>query len=199
MAITIAMALLISASPTHAQGTFTTLQTGSGNVLVTETAPLTIPAGASQVDLAFQFGFSTDEAVVPDAFVDALTVSLLSGDGADYLPLVTVDTSGALWVPSGGTVSFSDNEVMRTAIGYPSGPPALAHSSAWQTSLQLPSTFSTGMPVSLYFDLFDNGDAVMSAGWFANVTIQAVPEPASVSFWLLGLAGVVWWKRRGGL
>lgn len=176
------------------QGAFTFLQTGSDSL--SATVPLG-DLGNGMAELAFVFGFSTDEDPLPGQFLDALTATLADEQAMLYLPIMTVDRAVIVWAPGGeGTVPLEASEILRNTIPYPGSVPALAASQAWQVRMQIPALFQDGSPV-LYFDLFDNAVGPDSLAWFGNVTVTAVPEPGR--FVLAGfgfLICVLWMQRR---
>ena len=76
------------------QGNFTALQTGGGQPLVSDVQVLQI-GGISSPELLFEFGFLTDEAVVPGAFLDSFTVTIQDA-AATTAVLATIDASGTV-------------------------------------------------------------------------------------------------------
>jgi hypothetical protein len=180
----------------HSQGTIEVLQTGGGGPLVSREVPLVMPEADTNVLVTFDFGFATDEFLDPEAFLDSLTASLSSQNNQNFLPLFTIDASGVVWLPTGGNVVLSDSDLQRMGIDFPSGPPTLTQRSAWHVEVVVPSVFLDGNPVSLFFDLFDNGNPVASAGWFRDVTLVVVPEPGVGALAVFGIV-VMQFIRRG--
>lgn len=177
--VLMAVVLALCHSPrTFGQGSFVVLQTGGGGPLVSsqiELAPGTVPIQS----LSFLFGFTSDEQSVPGQFLDSISVSLSDQTSASFLPLVTVDGATVSWAPGGdGTVPFDQSNIDREEIAYPAGAPSLAMRSAWRVQLNIPSAFQ-GMPLYLYFDLFDNGNDSGSAAWLDEISVVPVPEPAT--------------------
>ena len=186
---------LMAAAGTRGQGTMTFLQTGTGGPLISVPVAL-VPGSETIQELSFRFGFTTDEVSVPGELLDALTASLYDQLAILYLPLVTTDASGAVWVPGGeGTVPLAGSEVIRQAIPYPTAAPSFALKQAWQVQLLIPAVFH-GNPLTVYFDLFDNDNGVNSAAWFDEVRLTPVPEPGMGSLMVAGSACLVWILRR---
>ena len=183
----IALALLIylAVPGLFAQGTFTALQTGGGQPLVSDQQVLPT-AGLISPQLSFDFGFLTGEVPAPGAFLDSFTVTI-QDPASDTAVLATVDASGVLWAPvSPGAVMVPPNQIQWQAIPPPSLAPVLGQGVAYSVLVPIPSSF-TGSSVTVYFDLFDNEDAVMSLGWFNNLKVTSVPEPRAALLLALGL------------
>lgn len=174
----------------NGQGTVSILQTGGENPIVSSAVPLVLEGNSI---LSFRFGFTTDESVMPEIFLDSFSVSL-SDDLGGYAPIATLDTSGAYWAPAGGTVALTDEEIFREPIELPSSVTPLAQQLAWFVMVPIPEIFQ-GKPLTLYFDLFDNGNEVNSVAWFSDVTVQPVPEPEARWMALTGLL-LLWWRFR---
>lgn len=174
----------------NGQGTASILQTGGENPIVSSAVPLVLEGNSI---LSFRFGFTTDESVMPEIFLDSFSVSL-SDDLGGYAPIATLDASGAYWAPAGGTVALTDEEIFREPIELPSSVTPLAQQLAWFVMVPIPEIFQ-GKPLTLYFDLFDNGNEVNSVAWFSDVTVQPVPEPEARWMALTGLL-LLWWRFR---
>jgi hypothetical protein len=187
--------IFCAASNASAQGSFggTFLATGNGETLISSETLLAVGPGPSE--LAFDFGFLSDEAVVPGVFLDSFTVTL-SGNGGFSAILATIDSSGVSWTPvppDGNPIQSAQIRRMATA---PSGlPPVSGRGLAYSARLTLPDILA-GSQARITFDLFDNLDPQMSAGWYNNVQIVPVPEPRFFSLLGLGLLSMAILKRR---
>lgn len=178
----------------HSQGTFDSLQvlTADGSAaLHSHSINLSLPPGVA-APLEFKFGFETDEAFGPGQFFDSFTLTLRTIDDLFTLILVTADASGVLFAPpTPGTEPIADSALIRHPIPSPSLTPNLAQQHAFAVSAVLPEVLR-GQQVTLYLDLFDNNNGVISHGWLADITV--VPEP---TLWpLVSLAGMVLFLNR---
>jgi len=184
--------LLVSAPLAFAQGTITVLNTGGGQPLVSEVRPLFVDAGAVQPRLSFNFGFATDENVAPGNFLDSFTVTLQDSNQLFTAVYLTADASGTVLAPlASGAIVLDPTSIQTNALAYPSLSPVLLNQRAYTVSAPIPVQFLGGY-VNVYFDLFDNLNAVRSQTWFSEPTLVQVPEPQSWS--LLLLAGAAAWK-----
>lgn len=169
------------------------LNTGGGQPLVTELRALTISSNLFQPRLEFNFGFATDETVLPQTILDSFTVTIQDVNRAFTAVYLTSDASGTVLAPAtpGGLV-IDPATITTRAIAYPSLQPVLAIGHAYQFNAAVPAQFS-GLVVNVFFDLFDNLDARASQGWFSDLRVTAVPEPEAGTVVLLGLG--FWWIR----
>jgi len=168
-----------------AQGTFTFLQTGGGQPLVSQQEVLDT-SGIPAPELAFDFGFLTDEVPTPGSFLDSFTVSI-GDDVGDVATLLTIDTSGVTWAPvTPGGVPIEDSQILRTAITPPSQDPVNGRGTAYSVTVPLPQQLG-GTNVTVFLDLFDNQDEVMSAGWSANLRMVNTPEPQVAGLMVVAL------------
>jgi hypothetical protein len=179
-----AVLLACVASYAFGQGTITVLNTGSGQPLVTGERTVNVSSNLPQPQLQFSFGFATDETVVPNKLMDSFTVTIQDTNGARTAILLTSDASGTVLAPvSPGTVVIDPGTISLTPIPYPSLNPLLANRQAFQASAAIPGQFLSG-PINVFFDLFDNQDALASQGWFSDPRVAPVPEPQP---WVLGV------------
>jgi len=169
--------------PTHE------LNVTSGGAKLIAEASAQLAAGANGSALQFNFGFSTEEALAQQSFIDSVTLTVTAGPNLP-LYLVTADVSGARWLPN-------------TPGGFPLDPAALQHTPTsgekqypigfdYFVSLSLPSQF-VGQPLSLTLRLFDNQNALSSAAYLDN--IRVVPEPGFFAIFLLGTIALLFWKK----
>lgn len=194
--VAVALSFFLSAVFLRAQGTldYVVLQTGGGQPLVSD-QQLLQTAGVPTPALFFDFGFFTDETPTPGAFLDSFTVTIQDASMATAV-LVTVDASGVLWSPfSPGAVFLSDSDIVRTAIIPPSLQPILGRGVAFTVRVPLPAQF-TGPTVTVYFDLFDNLDQIMSLDWYYDPHIASIPEPQSGWLFALGVGLLLVTVRR---
>jgi RHS repeat-associated protein len=169
-----------------AQGVFDpiVLNTGGGQTLITEERRFGFGAGVMGPALQMKVGFGTDEMFGPGQFFDSFTITLQPEDFAWTLLLATFDASGVVWAPATpGTEPLGAENLVRRAIEYPSLSPVLMLRQAYEVEVQLPEHV-VGQPLALYFDLFDNGNALASQGWFFDLVV--VPEPGVAALALMG-------------
>lgn len=181
------LSLLWAHSLVLAQGTLVTLNTGGGQVLVSETRTVMIDGAWAQPRLLFDFGYATDETALPGIFLDSFTVTLQDSNQVFTAIYLTADASGVAWVPSTpGTVAMDPASINASALSYPSLEPVLAGQLAFQVDAAIPAQF-IGHLVNIHFDLYDNLDAQASQAWFSDLRVMNVPEPAVWCIWLLAV------------
>ena len=186
-----ALAFLFPAFSGMAQG-LVTFNTDSTTPLISQmqTLDTTVPGG--QPLLEFDFGFASAESPSPGAFLDSFTVSLQDLNQTSTAILFTEDPSGLVLAPaSPGTLVLNPALMNLNAIAYPSLQPVVPNPTAFHLSMPVPQEF-VGNPVNVFFDLFNNQDALASQAWVDNVQISTIPEPP-VSMLLL-LSGCILWK-----
>jgi hypothetical protein len=161
------------------------LRTGGGSPLSGGSivvAPFPVGGDAT---LEFEFGFGTEETPTPGGLHDSFTASVETGSGLQAF-VVTTDVFGSQWTPSnpGGT-EFLPSSVTSSAISLPIVVAPADLIGAYHVKLALPDEFRA-QPLTLHFDLFDNGDALASVAFFNAVV--AVPEPSVVALVAFGVA-----------
>ena len=190
-----ALALFLSASPVAAQDALTLLNTGAGQPLVSEARPLFVDGALVEPRLLFDFGFATDEAVALGAFLDSFTITIQDSNQVFTALYLTADAAGTVLAPpTPGTVVVDPASISLAPLPYPNLVPVFAFQRAFAVSAPIPAQFSAS-PITVYFDLFDNLDAIASQGWFSDLRIVAVPEPQTWTLLLLAGAAT-WWGRR---
>lgn len=163
----------------------TVLRTGSGEPLQTSVQTLMIPGNVPGLELWFEFGFATDELLLPGEISDSYTVTVQDTVTADTLILLTSDAGGVVWAPPTPGCTFLPPEtVMHAPIEFPSIDPVMANQTAFAVRVKVPSTLAG--PVNVYFDLFDNLNSTDSLGWHGPVVL--VPEPR---IWLVLSVGLL--------
>ncbi len=178
-----------------AQGTFTPLQTGSGQPLVSDQVPVPLPGVIAPVVL-FDFGFATDETPAPGVFLDSFTVTLEDPSSGATIVVATVDASGVVWAPlTPGAIGIPDADILRGPIAPPAASPVLGRGTGYTVRVPLPSQFA-GATCNVDFDLFDNLDPRMSVGWYSGVRLLAVPEPRVVAIIALGFWAIARIRNR---
>lgn len=177
---------LLAAMPVSAQGTIQSLQTGSGQPLTTDQAVLQTGGFLSPM-INFAFGFTTQENPAPGVFLDSFTVSFEDAS-SNVAVVATADAGGMVWAPaSPGSVALDASQIQRQATTTPPGlTPVWSRTFAYSVAVPVPTAF-TGSSVTVYFDLFDNQNAVMSLGWYDNLQVTSVPEPQPALLLALGL------------
>lgn len=188
------LTLVLDGGSLEAQGTITVLQTGGGHPLVSQQESVSL-AGITAPVILFDFGFVTDEVPVPNTFLDAFTVTFQGASPNQTAVLATADASGILWAPaSPGGLVVTDSQIQRQATQPPSLQPILGRGVAFSVQVSVPAGF-TGPTLTVDFDLFDNLNQAMSAGWYTTPLAVSVPEPQA---WMLFGPGlfVLAMKRR---
>jgi hypothetical protein len=182
---------LASAGSLWAASSPIVLNTGGGQPLQTESRQLSLDPLLIQPSLVFNFGFATDEAFAPGTFLDSFTVTIQTTDSQFTAVYLTTDASGTVLAPATpGALAIAPTTVSLGSIAYPPLSPLLSRQSAYAVSALIPSQFF-GSSFNVYFDLFDNGDAVVSQGWFSDLRIADIPEPQA---WSLLLAAIGLWR-----
>jgi hypothetical protein len=169
-----------------AQGSFTVLNTGGGQALVTGSGNLNIDGNIGQAQLQFNFGFASQESASAGTIHDSLTISMQSSDGLLTTVFLTIDPNGLLLSPpSTGTLQVNPAQMSLTPTAYPSLQPSLPNQTSYLFSAPLPSAY-LGKNVTVYFDLFNNQDSQASQAWFNNLAVVPVPEPPAYVLILTG-------------
>lgn len=168
------------------EGSLTVLRTGAGAPLQTEVVTFNLPSADLASYFEFSFGFSTDEEVIPNSLLDSWTATLRTDDGVWTLIYFTADANGVQWAPvTPGTYTLDPDSISRQETTFANLLPEHTHRVAYNIAAPIPEEFA-GREVTLYFDLFDNGNELGSLGYFGEVTV--VPEPKLFSLALLGFA-----------
>jgi len=178
-----------------AQGTIMVMNTGSGQVLLSQMVSVGTSQSTAPLDLLFSFGFATAQTPQPGVLSDSFTVTLQSLNQQLTAVYVTIDASGLLLAPpSPGAVTLDPASIQAVPISYPSLQPVVTGNEwAYQVTALIPSQFATG-PFNVYFDLFDNQNGIPSQGWYNAVGIVPVPEPSTIALSLAG--GLLLWRTR---
>lgn len=186
--------LWIGCGSVLAQGTFTFLQTGGGQPLVSQQQTLDT-MGIPSPELEFDFGFITGEIPAPGYILDSFTVTI-GDDAGDLATLLTIDASGVTWAPfTPGAVPVADSQIQRVSITPPSMAPVNGQGTAYSVDVPVPDQFS-GTNLTVYMDLFDNQDATMSLGWSANLRMKPTPEPEVTALAAVALGFVAICRKR---
>jgi hypothetical protein len=178
-----------------AQGTITVMNTGSGQVLLSQMVSVGTSQSTAPLDLLFSFGFATAETPQPGVLPDSFTVTLQSLNHQVTAVYATIDASGLLLAPpSPGAVTLDPSSIQAVPVPYPSLQPVVTGNAwAYQVTALIPSQFATG-PFNVYFDLFDNQNSIPSQGWYSGVGTVPVPEPSTIALFLTG--GILLWRSR---
>jgi hypothetical protein len=171
----------------------TVLLTGTGQPLVTESRTIQTLSNTGEMRLSVQLGFSTEETSQPGIFADSFSLTLQPANNS-LTPILyfTMDAGGVVWAPpSPGTFPIDPDSILRTAVSFPTLDPELPNQLSFQFDAPIPNGYG-GQPLTLRFDLFDNGNAARSLGWFSEPAI--VPEPSAVA--LLSLTSLICWASR---
>ena len=186
LVLTLAGLLFVSRTELAAQGTL--LVTGGGQPIISASRFFSLDTNLTGLRLLLDFGFSTEEALLPGAFGDSFSLTLQPAGGLEPILYFTMDGSAIVWAPiTPGTFPISSNSITRTPIPFPLFMPNLPNQMSFHIDASIPDGFA-GQPFTLYFDLFDNGNASRSLAWFNEPVV--VPEPSTVA--LLGLAVLAW-------
>ena len=182
----------------YAQGNYDPLQvlttTGVPN-LITANTPLDFRSAVRPLSLDFAIGFATDEAAVPNAFLDSVTVSLESRQFPGLIGYYFVlDAFGLVKAPpTPGAIPLDASTISLTPMLFPTGLSTLAHQTAYRVLVPVPDSLADQFN-DLHLDLFDNGDALNSLAWASAVHV--VPEPRGAMLLAVGLVVSVGWMRR---
>jgi hypothetical protein len=188
------LALFLSVDLASAQGKLTVLNTGGEEPLVSEVRPLFVAAGSLQPRLLFNFGFATDENSGTETFLDSFTVTIQDVNQVFTAIYFTADAAGTVLAPpTPGAIVIDPATLSTNALDYPSLNPILLNQRAYAVIALLPAQF-IGRQINVYFDLFDNLNAIGSQTWFSDLALEAVPEPQAWS--LLLLAGAAAWRPK---
>lgn len=172
-------------------GASSRFETGGGVPLQTAVEEAVLAAESAR--LLFEFAFATDEVPAPGSFLDSVAFTLQTGNSSSTAILLTMDASGLSIAPSTpGGVTINPAMLLVTPVAFfgSAGDPTMR--SAYAVSFDVPAEFLGGAN-HFYFDLFDNGDSVRSAGYFQNLVV--VPEPSLAWLLLAGLTTVAAFKR----
>jgi PEP-CTERM motif. len=192
------MAFLAGSPPSAlAQGTFgpdIVVRTSDGGPLISGMQSFFIPASETVQQIQIAIGFATDEVVSPETFFDSLTLTL-QDDLANLTALYfTIDCTGTFWAPNTpGGLGIDPESIGRENIAFPDLEPNYSSKVAYFLSLPVPASM-TGRQLTLYLDLFNNGDNVGSLGWMSHVVV--VPEPGTAALAALGLVLAARWRAR---
>jgi hypothetical protein len=177
------------------QGTLNFVQTGGGQPVVSLQETLLV-GGLTSPELLFNFGFVTQEVVVPGTLLDSFTVTIQNPATSTSAVLATIDAGGPVWAPvSPGNLTLSDSQIQRQAIPPPSLQPVLGRGVAFSVTVPLPAVL-IGPTLNVTFDLFDNQNSLTSVGWYDNLQTVSVPEPQIWELLVLGVSMLAILQRR---
>jgi len=140
--------------------------------------------------MRFEIGFSTAETILDPGFLDSLTLSVTGGKSKDSAVLLTLDgfgaaplpeSPGALVLPAAG-LKLTPTTPRPGLFTDPVAPFALAFNGVWD----LPAQFQNES-LKVFAELFDNGNPLVSQGYFVILRPQLIPEPG---VWALGGLGI---------
>jgi hypothetical protein len=188
--------LFLSPAASRAQGTIEALQTGGVVSLVSRAVMLDFNPALHQPLLQFNFGFGTDETAAPEVIPDSFSATLVAADGITIVLYLTVDANGlVLAPPTPGGVPVNAADLTAPPIAYPAGLDARATQLAFSFQAPIPAALAVPGMKTLYFDLFDNLNAVASLGWYQDAGFVLVPEPGATALAALGLATLIFVGR----
>jgi hypothetical protein len=177
-----------------AQGTFSQLDTGAGEALITESVDFSIPIDIVDPAVSMKLGFATDEIFLAGSIFDSFSVTLQSLDSTITLVLATMDASGVVWAPpTPGTTPLEINEFQITPFNYPSLSPVLSTREAFDLEVKLPDEV-IGHQFTAYFDLFDNQNGTPSQAFFQDFVV--VPEPDVLLLITVGFAALFVFRKK---
>jgi hypothetical protein len=178
-------------------GEFAQLET-DGNFMRTLEQTFTVPSLSTT--LSFDFAFSTDDITPSGFFPDSFAASLLTTVDGDFLDILVVDAFGPFPDPSDGIEWITG--AVPIDVTYDSSvsiagftPIAGGQTFSGRISLDLPAVV-LGEEATLYFDLFDESDGFNAIAAVDNINVTPVPEPATGTLILTGLAGLCWFARK---
>lgn len=173
-------------------GDVVVLATEAGEAIQRETRLLGSWTDGAPV-LEFDLGFGTNESWAPGAFSDSFTIGVQTAQGEQVFVL-TADASGFTWAPAfPDGLSLDEADIVRELVPFGAPGESLAQASAYHARVELPASWS-GEEVSVWFELFDNGNDIRSVAYFSN--LKLVPEPRAAALLALGGAALFFIRRK---
>lgn len=150
------------------------LQTDAEEALHTARLPLELPFGVGLVRVEFTVGYATTEAVVPQQFLDALSLSFEPPGTDTAVWLLNAETRGEVWFPNDpGGFDFDRSILSQRPLGFPADlGTEWRVSSAFAVTLTLPLAWQN-CEAGLWLDLFDNQDGGDSMAFLRDVRLVA--------------------------
>lgn len=149
---------------------------GAGGPLLSRSWSFTVPATNRQPRLTLEFGFATDETLVPTLIPDAFTVTVQASDASVAAVLLTADRSGVAWAPSSpGALTLDPASIQRASIGFPSLQPGLDVQAAYLVEVRVPEELA-GRAVTVFGDFFDNLNGISSLAYSTAPAVVALPD-----------------------
>ncbi len=154
---------------------------GDGAPFLTASWSFTLPRLELEPRLLFDFGFATDETLVPQVFGDSFTVTVQAADESATAILLTADRFGVAWAPtSPGALAVDPAAIQHLPADFPALTPALVASEAYVVDYRLPVALA-GREVMVYGDFFDNANGVASLAYVAAIQIASLPDTAPLT------------------
>ncbi len=149
---------------------------GVGGPLFTRSWSFTVPRKELHPRLVCEFGFSTDETLLPQAFPDSFTITVQSASLSVTAVLLTADRSGVAWAPpSPGTLAVDPASMQHLPASFPALQPALDSREAYLADFSLPDEL-VGRDVVVFGDFFDNANGVHSLAYATQPQVHSLPD-----------------------
>lgn len=153
------------------------LRTGDGGPLITFEAPLGPVASDADMLLEFDYGFSSSELFNPTTFFDSFSLTLQNTNTEQTALLSVADREGVRWAPANpGGLDLSNEDLRHSSIPFPDLSPSHLVQFAFHVVLAIPRAL-TGGALTLFADLFDNGNASESLAFVSDIIIRANNVP----------------------
>lgn len=160
------------------EGARTVFRTGGSEPLLTFETPLGPIADQADILLEFDFGFSTSELQSPGSFYDSFSLTLQNTNTTALL--TTADREGAVWTPPNpGGLDMGNEDLRFSEVGFPDLSPTHLFQIAFHVVLAIPRAL-TGGTLTLFADLFDNGNASQSLAFVSGMTLRTNSTPLRV-------------------
>ena len=155
----------------------TVLRTGGSEPLISFEAPLGPIAADSEVLLEFDFGFSTSEPATSATFFDSFSLTLQNTNSQESALLSVVDRDGVRWAPTNpGGLDLSNEDLRHNPIAFPNLTPSHLVQFAFHVVLAIPRGLTAGT-LTLFADLFDNGNESGSLAFLSGLVVRANNAP----------------------
>lgn len=166
------------------EGDLTVFRSSTNSSFLTLELPYVAPSADQRPRLLFEFGFSTEQRLLPITFLDSFSVTLQGTEASSSALLLTADAFGVAWAPPNpGGLPLDDSGLSYTNIPFASVDPILPWRFAFAVSYLLPPQLCDG-PLSLFLDFLDTSSPLRSLAYVTRLLLQTSPgtnrEPSYV-------------------